>query len=501
MEDIMKELKLILIIFFSIISISSLALAQDERDIIKAEEGSDAEEFKTDRLAIVVGINNYLNTKVPDLNYSEQDAKLIRSILENEGVFNVLYYSSEPEERPATKDNILNGLKDANQLAKNGMIKTFVFYFAGHGYRQDNENYLAPMEVNLNDIAYSGIALSKVIEIINDIQKNAKTMVFLDACRNEVDSNQRGGSEAWTEDETPGSGLGIIYSTSEGEYSYELKEEGHGIFTLFLAEGLLGKADSQQYGGNEDGFVTFFELASYVSKKMMEWSISNDEQLSQTPRVTALEINGDFILTKPDQERLIDDINSNNAEEVINTNNEDTTNHNSNLNNDNDTDKSDDKPEIPTKKWSFNINLSGGLGFSPSMKMSYDFNNFFSMGVLVDMVIVDMLLLRDQSDNDYINGYEDDYYYFINLGILFKLDILSFIPINHYTHDLYLLYGTAIDILYKEKIQLVSKISLSYYYNFYNGIIVGGGFNFEYLMFVEPGIILIGLEGTFGLRF
>ncbi len=492
----MIKLKLFLLIIISVLFLTTTLLAQDERDIIKAEENSDAEEFKTDRLAIVVGINNYLNTKVPDLNYSEQDAKLIRNILENEGVFNVLYYSSEPEERPATKDNILNALKDANQLAKNGLIKTFVFYFAGHGYRQDNENYLAPMEINIDDIAYSGIALSKVIEIINDIQKKAKTMVFLDACRNEVESNQRGGSEAWVEEETSGSGLGIIYSTPEGEYSYELEEEGHGIFTLFLADGLLGKADSQEYGGNEDGFVTFFELASYVSKKMMEWSIHNPEQLSQTPRVTALELNGDFILTKPDQGRVVEDIDSKNTKEVINNNNEDITNNNTNLNNDNDTDKSDDKPEIPSKKWSFNINLSGGLGFSPSMKMSYDFNKFFSMGVLIDMVIVDKGKL-----DDYLSNYPYDFYYFINLGILFKLDILSFFPINHYTHDLYLLYGIAIDIYNKEKNQLVSKISLNYYYNFYNGIIVGGGFNFEYLMFVDPGIILIGFEGTFGLRF
>jgi hypothetical protein len=479
----MKILKFILIIILSILSLTSISIAQDERDIIKAEEDSDAEEFKTDRLAIVVGINNYLNDKIPDLRFSEPDAKLIKSILEDKGVFNVLYYSSEDDSRGATKDNILNGLKDANSLAKNGLIKTFVFYFAGHGYRHDGENYLAPVEINLNDIEYTGIALSEVLNIINDIQKNAKTMVFLDACRNEVEGSRRGGSESWAEEETPGSGLGIIFSTSEGQYSYELEEEGHGIFTVFLAKGMLGQADLADYGGNGDGFVTFFELASYVSKKLLEWSANNAEQISQTPRVTALEINGDFILTKADEELTIDDI-------EIDINNSENNNNNSNNNKD-----EDDKL---INVWSVNINFTGGygsfydnqdtspgFGLGPSLKVGYDINKQFSVGLFASFLF------------DTYGGI------YLPMGGFFRMDILGFIPIIHHKHDLYALLGIGVDIinLGYEVLPLSLMTSLKYYYNLDNGVILGGGINFILPDIILMEIYILGFEATFGFRF
>jgi uncharacterized caspase-like protein len=478
----MKIIKIISILILILFCFSGFVLAQNERDIIKAEEDEDIEEFKSDRLAIVVGINNYLNSKIPDLRYSEPDAKLIKSILADKGVFNVMYYSSEQDSRPATKENILKGLKDANQLAKNGLIKTFVFYFAGHGYRHDNENYLAPMEINLNDIAYTGIALSEVLQIIDDIQKNAKTMVFLDACRNEIEGSRRGGSEAWTEEETSGSGLGIVFSTSEGEYSYELEEEGHGIFTLFLAKGLLGEADMTQYGGNENGFVSFYEIASYVSKKLLEWSISNSDQISQTPRVTALEINGDFILTKADDDITIEDIDIDITNNDINTNinNNSNTNTNNNTNDDNNNDNNNDDSDLPDRKWSFRLNFSGGLGISPSIKAGYDINKYFSIGLFFEVV------------------FADDEFIYVDPGFYIGLDILSFFPINHYKHDLKLILGVGIDTY---SLFPTLKSSIKYYYNLDNGIILGAGGNFVYLIDTIGYLILLGVEGTFGFRF
>ncbi len=480
----MKGIKIISILILILLCFSSFVYAQNERDIIKAEENEDIEEFKSDRLAIVVGINNYLNSKIPDLRYSEPDAKLIKSILADKGVFNVMYYSSEQGSRPATKENILKGLKDANQLAKNGLIKTFVFYFAGHGYRHDGENYLAPMEINLNDISYTGISLSEVLQIIDDIQKNAKTMVFLDACRNEVEGSRRGGSEAWAEEETPGSGLGIVFSTSEGEYSYELEEEGHGIFTIFLARGLLGEADMTQYGGNENGFVSFYEIASYVSKKLLEWSINNSDQISQTPRVTALEINGDFILTKADDDINIDDIDIDTTNNDINTNIDNNTNNNSNTNTNNNTnDNNKDDTDLPERKWSFGLNFSGGLGISPSVKTGYDINKFFSIGIFFEFVF--------EFGLDYFTIYTSP-------GVFISLDILSFFPVNHYKHDLKLILGMGFDLSF---LLPALKSSLNYYYNLDNGIILGVGGN---LIYIFDGIgypILFGIEGTFGFRF
>ncbi len=285
----MKRILIVLLLFSLIllILVSSFTFSQS-RDIIETE--SSGEEFRAERVALIIGVNNYLN--IGNLNYAVSDAELMKETLEGKGMFTTLLFTDNA--RVPSKYNIMKTLEEVNELSELGLIKTFVFFFGGHGFQEEGKNFLAPTEINPKDISGTGISLDEVLKIIDNVRKNAKVMVFLDACRNDP-SNKKSVGSGFTD--TDSKGLGILFSTTEGDYSYEDPKIKHGIYTKYLSIGLKGEADVEPYG-NCDGFVSFAEVSKYVSIKMRDWSNTNSYGYSQSPRVTQIEKFGDFYLTK-----------------------------------------------------------------------------------------------------------------------------------------------------------------------------------------------------------
>lgn len=292
----MKQLISCLII--SVLILMPLSLySQNKRDIIEVEGGG--EEFRSERLAIIAGVEKYIDNKIPNLEYSVDDANFLKSVLETQGNFTINYIADDSPVSP-TKENIMKSFDDVIELQKINMeVKTLVFYFAGHGFNVSGTNYLAPTETDFDDITGTAINLDDILSKIKTIKKNGtKVMIFLDACRNDptLDENTRSmPSDPWKDSESQG--LKIMYSTSEGNYSYEM--DGHGVFTLYLVGGLLGVADKKMYGGNEDNFVSFEEASKYVSIKMRDWS--NKTGFAQTPRIEIQDAMGDFFISVVDE--------------------------------------------------------------------------------------------------------------------------------------------------------------------------------------------------------
>lgn len=306
---------LLFIILLSAIS-AVFIFSQDTRDIILGKEDGE-KEYKAERVALIIGVEEYLyHPTIKNLKYSVDDAQIMKEVLSKYGVFSVNYLSDDSPLKP-TKKNIIDSLKEVNNMAKMGMLKTFVFYFAGHGFNVDGSNYLAPTEINPADIKGTGVKLDDVLKLIKEIKSNAKAMVFIDACRN--DPSSRGGGGTFTDIDSKG--LKILYSTSKGQYSYEIEEKKHGVYTYYLEEALNGKADKKPYG-NADSYISFNEASKYVYYKMMEWSNQNPDY-KQLPRIEMQEAIGDFFLTyigdkkEEDKENPEDDKSDDNDDNVV----------------------------------------------------------------------------------------------------------------------------------------------------------------------------------------
>ena len=108
------------------------ALPQPHDVAVQAVEG-----VRGDKLAVIVGVNEYKDAAVRDLSYAAQDARAVYEVLTDpqRGAFepgNVhLLTDDSPADHQPTRVNILRWLNVACQLAE--AQDTVLFYFGGHG--------------------------------------------------------------------------------------------------------------------------------------------------------------------------------------------------------------------------------------------------------------------------------------------------------------------------------------------------------------------------------
>jgi internalin A len=247
--------------------------------------GQEIREAKKERLAVIVGIDEY--TIMSSLRYAVADAKAMKELLEEKGNFTIDYYADDGKK--VNRYNIMRAVEDANNAASRGWIKTFVFYFSGHGLEKDGVQYLATAETDPDYPETSAIVLDDILDSIKSIEENAKAIVFIDACRNRG-KDRKSSSDAWTKYDDS-HGLGILYSTSPGQFSYENSNLGHGVYTYYLMEALNGEGD---FDG--DGYITFDEVSQYVWYEMKEWSQDNPKK-EQVPTTMGTDKSGSFPIT------------------------------------------------------------------------------------------------------------------------------------------------------------------------------------------------------------
>jgi hypothetical protein len=171
-------------------------------------------------LALVIGNDKYSGKH--KLENAINDAKAIAETFEKLG-YEVIYLSDCNHEQFAdTLYDFENKLED---------FDTAIFYFAGHGFQVEEENYLASIDCNLDNINRFNVGSSciKLVDILF-IFKRVKTkanIVIIDACRKFLD---RGTNTSFNTVTAP-KGTIIAFSTSPGEGAKDKGMEGHSIYT------------------------------------------------------------------------------------------------------------------------------------------------------------------------------------------------------------------------------------------------------------------------------
>ena len=229
------------------------------------------------RYAVVVGISDYKDPKIPDLKYADADAQAFYDFITSPigGNFNkenVLLLKNEQATLKNVKLAITNFLKKA--------IDTdfVVIFMACHGEPEPdrpNNIYLLMHDSELDSLS----ATAYHMENINTDMKryiSAKRLIFFaDACHSagltEGTVGTRGFSNtvniALSELKSTREGWGIVSASRAGEVSMESSQwgGGHGAFTHYLLEGMKGKADVE---GNKNGIVTLAESFDFLDDKV-----------------------------------------------------------------------------------------------------------------------------------------------------------------------------------------------------------------------------------------
>ena len=284
------------------------------------------EDSHIQRYAVVVGVSDYKDPKIPDLKYADADAQsfydfMVSPIGGNFNKENVLLLKNEQATLKNVKMAITNFLKKAIDS------DYVVIFMACHGEPEPdrpNNIYLLMHDSELDALSATAYHMENVNADMKRYISARRLIFFADACHSagltEGNVGTRGFSNtvnvAISELKSTREGWGIVSASRAGEVSMESSQwgGGHGAFTYYLLEGLNGKADVE---GNKNGIITLAEAFDFLEEKVkratqnaqhpdtagnfdnnlplgfpgVEGASGEKEQASSEPRYGTLEIN------------------------------------------------------------------------------------------------------------------------------------------------------------------------------------------------------------------
>ncbi|MFM7426424.1 MAG: SUMF1/EgtB/PvdO family nonheme iron enzyme [Elainella sp.] len=190
--------------------------------------------------AITIGINQYRNLQ--RLDFAQRDGEAMRAWFQQElGVQTVYHFSDDSPPIPQDFGPALDSQPTYATLRRFFRVRfeqpflqpgdNLWFFFAGHGKRHADRDYLMPQDADPGDVEGSAIALNYVTERLR--RSGADNVILLiDACRN---TGQRDGT-GFGQEKQPG--VITLFACSPSESSYEIAELQQGAFTHALLEGL-----------------------------------------------------------------------------------------------------------------------------------------------------------------------------------------------------------------------------------------------------------------------
>lgn len=186
--------------------------------------------------AICIGVNKYNYLK--NLGFAKRDAELMKDYFLKEANFEKVYYFAE-DALPIKQDygNDLEASPHFTNLMRFLRIRfekpflssgdNFWFFFAGHGLRYQERDYLMPGDADPGNVGQTSISINYVAERLRCCGAG-NVILFIDACRDQGCRNGLGiGSER-------PKGVITIFSCSPNESSYEIEELRQGSFTHVL---------------------------------------------------------------------------------------------------------------------------------------------------------------------------------------------------------------------------------------------------------------------------
>jgi len=198
------------------------------------------------RKALFVGINNYGS---PSLNLKGciNDASAMAAILETNGDgspnFDVKLCTDVP-----TKGKLAEMI---NKLFS-GENDIALFYFSGHGAKNNIDTYLVTPDAKSFDL---GVSVTDILKMVNDC-KSTNRIIILDCCH----SGTLGASNI-LEETTAYIKKGVTILTASKSDEVSMEVNGHGVFTNLLLDALQGAADIS-------GNITPGSIYAYIDKAL-----------------------------------------------------------------------------------------------------------------------------------------------------------------------------------------------------------------------------------------
>lgn len=244
---------------------------------------------RPDDIAVVIGVQKYEHSDVPDVDYGVRDAQTMKKYLTRTLGFrqeNIIYVENASGSDMARIFGTASSPKgQLYDWVKPGKSEVFVYY-SGHGAPnpESGDAYFIPSDTNPNYLSQNGYPVAQLYENLGLLPSPSVTVV-LEACFSGVSESGAVVSDispAVLNVENPIVGMenGLAFSAGAADQvSTWYNEEGHGLFTYYFLNGLRGAANT-----NGDRVVTASEMESYLTDEV-PYRAQRMHSRKQTPQV------------------------------------------------------------------------------------------------------------------------------------------------------------------------------------------------------------------------
>ena len=219
------------------------------------------------RYAFLIGCEEYSNFS--NIAFCEADVGLIEETLldycdyEYKNIKRIFQYK-DCDDGPNIIYSKLQKMIDNTEKGD-----SILFYFAGHGVKEDEKGYLLLADSKASDLQKTALDLAKINELLR--KSNIDCFMILDACHSGIFS--RNAFISSIIDIVSDTGCIRLASCSANEESYSYQEMQQGVFTYYLCE------EIKKISFGEPIFIENLKIK--VCKSVIEWGKKNSK--IQTP--------------------------------------------------------------------------------------------------------------------------------------------------------------------------------------------------------------------------
>jgi hypothetical protein len=224
-----------------------------------------------DKWALIVGISDFADKKIPHLKFATKDARDFYNYLVHDANFAHDHVRLLLDDK-ATQRRIMSelGSKFLARLARPDDL--ILLFFSTHGSPAQMDirgrNYIVAYDSDPDDLYATGIEMQKILESIQNRVLSDRVLLVLDACHSGGASPDAKGMARIgnfdAESLAEGCGQLVICSSKPDEQSWESKRYQNGVFTKNLLDGL------RQDGGHQPLSAAFEKAQQLVENEVKE---------------------------------------------------------------------------------------------------------------------------------------------------------------------------------------------------------------------------------------
>ncbi|MBW4635225.1 MAG: caspase domain-containing protein [Iphinoe sp. HA4291-MV1] len=255
---------------------------------------------------LLVGVNKYQDKNLPSLRYPALDCQGLGKALSSatQGFPNkevIVHHDFAAQ--PPTLQIICESLQKI--VSQSQPQDSILLYFSGHGMLEPNTQHsvLCLADTRKNDLLGTGLGMQNLLQIL-EASSAHQQLLCLDTCHsgdmrlfgknagsardgdipdNSLDPTTQVMMDALRQRAAQSKGFCALLSCDQGQKSWEFPELGHGLFTYYLMQGLLGEAADSHGLIEADGLYKYVyrQTRQYIDKLNQQLRLINQQKFNR----------------------------------------------------------------------------------------------------------------------------------------------------------------------------------------------------------------------------